>query len=85
MALNFFIADIGHILPHVISGAEVVAIVLSLPTTGPLLISRAAEPGHVPGRLVPDVARRVLTVIGMLISDSCSRCSIRASGWRGRR
>jgi len=38
MSLNFFIADIGGILPTVISGAEIVAIVLSLETTGPILI-----------------------------------------------
>ncbi len=34
MSLNFFISDIGSILPSVVSGAEIVAIVLSLPTTG---------------------------------------------------
>ncbi|MGO7288000.1 ABC transporter permease subunit, partial [Rhizobium ruizarguesonis] len=33
MALNFFVADIGSILPSIISGAEIVAIVLSLETT----------------------------------------------------
>ncbi|MGO7208431.1 ABC transporter permease subunit, partial [Rhizobium ruizarguesonis] len=38
MALNFFVADIGSILPSIISGAEIVAIVLSLETTGPMLI-----------------------------------------------
>ncbi|MDA8870991.1 ABC transporter permease, partial [Rhizobiaceae bacterium] len=39
MSLNFFVADIGSLLPAIISGAEIVAIVLSLPTTGPLLIA----------------------------------------------
>ncbi|TIO38345.1 MAG: ABC transporter permease subunit, partial [Mesorhizobium sp.] len=34
MALNFFISDIGSILPAIISGAEITAIVLSLETTG---------------------------------------------------
>ncbi|TIQ15966.1 MAG: ABC transporter permease subunit, partial [Mesorhizobium sp.] len=38
MALNFFISDIGSILPAIISGAEITAIVLSLETTGPMLI-----------------------------------------------
>lgn len=38
MALNFFVADIGSILPAIISGAEITAIVLSLETTGPMLI-----------------------------------------------
>ena len=57
MALNFFISDIGSLLPHIISGAEITAVVLSLPTTGPDAPRRAQEPGHVPRRLVPDVPR----------------------------
>jgi peptide/nickel transport system permease protein len=39
MALNPFIADIGNMLPQVVSGSAVVAMVLSLPTTGPMLIT----------------------------------------------
>ena len=38
MALNPFIADIGRLLPRVISGSAVVSVVLSLPTTGPMLL-----------------------------------------------
>src|SRR5436190_18993670 len=38
MALNPFVSDIGSLLPHVISGAAVVSIVMSLPTTGPMLL-----------------------------------------------
>jgi peptide/nickel transport system permease protein len=38
LSLNPFIADIGSLLPHVISGAAVVSIVMSLPTTGPMLL-----------------------------------------------
>ncbi|HTQ34965.1 MAG TPA: ABC transporter permease, partial [Stellaceae bacterium] len=38
MALNPFISDIGSLLPHIISGAAVVSVVLSLPTTGPMLL-----------------------------------------------
>ena len=38
MALNPFISDIGSLLPHVISGAAIVSVVLSLPTTGPMLL-----------------------------------------------
>ncbi|MBT8436591.1 MAG: ABC transporter permease, partial [Gammaproteobacteria bacterium] len=34
VALNFFVADVGNLLPTVISGAEIVAVVMSLPTTG---------------------------------------------------
>ena len=46
MSLNFFIADIGSILPAIISGAEITAIVLSLETTGPMLIK--ALQSHAP-------------------------------------
>ena len=38
IALNPFIGDIGNLLPQVISGAIIVSIVLSLPTTGPILL-----------------------------------------------
>src|SRR5208282_3080148 len=37
MALNPFVSDIGNLLPHVVSGATITSIVLSLPTTGPML------------------------------------------------
>lgn len=68
MSLNFFIADIGNILPAVVSGAEVVAIVLSLETTGPLLISALqSQDMYLAGSFLMFLA--VLTVIGVLISD----------------
>lgn len=68
MSLNFFISDIGSILPSVISGAEVVAIVLSLETTGPLLISALkSQDMYLAGSFLMMLA--VLTVIGVLISD----------------
>ncbi len=35
MSLNFFISDIGSILPAVISGAEITAVVLSLRRPAP--------------------------------------------------
>ena len=38
MALNPFIADIGNLLPQVVSGSVIVAVILDLPTTGPLLL-----------------------------------------------
>lgn len=68
MALNFFIADIGGILPSVISGAEVVAIVLSLETTGPLLIrALQSQDMYLAGSFLMFLA--TLTIIGVLISD----------------
>jgi peptide/nickel transport system permease protein len=68
MALNFFIADIGSILPAIISGAEVTAIVLSLETTGPMLIKALqSQDMYLAGSFLMFLA--FLTVIGVLISD----------------
>jgi peptide/nickel transport system permease protein len=68
MALNFFIADIGSILPAIISGAEITAIVLSLETTGPLLIrALKSQDMYLAGSFLMFLA--FLTVIGVLISD----------------
>ncbi|MFT5508519.1 MAG: peptide/nickel transport system permease protein [Hyphomicrobiaceae bacterium] len=68
MALNFFVADIGGILPQIISGAEIVAVVLSLETTGPLLISALqSQDMYLAGSFLMFLA--LLTVIGVLISD----------------
>ena len=68
MSLNFFIADIGGILPQVISGAEVVAIVLSLETTGPLLIEALqSQDMYLAGSFL--MLLGFLTVIGVLLSD----------------
>ena len=47
MSLNFFVSDIGSVLPAIISGAEITAIVLSLPTTGPLLVAALQSQGYV--------------------------------------
>ena len=68
MALNFFISDIGGILPAIISGAEVTAIVMSLETTGPLLINALqSQDMYLAGSFLMFLA--TLTVIGVLVSD----------------
>lgn len=68
MALNFFMSDIGTVLPNVISGAEIVAVVLSLPTTGPLMLSALqSQDMYLAGSFLMFLA--LLTVIGVLISD----------------
>ena len=68
MALNFFISDIGSILPAIISGAEITAIVLSLETTGPMLIKALqSQDMYLAGSFLMFLA--LLTVIGVLISD----------------
>lgn len=68
MALNPFIADIGNLLPEIISGSAIVAIVLSLETTGPMLL-RALETQdmYLAGSFLMVLA--LLTVLGNLVSD----------------
>jgi peptide/nickel transport system permease protein len=68
MALNPFIADIGNMLPQVVSGSAVVAMVLSLPTTGPMLITALqSQDMYLAGSFLMFLA--ALNVVGMLISD----------------
>ena len=68
MALNPFISDIGNLLPQIISGATIVAVVLSLPTTGPLLLrALQSQDMYLAGFLLMCLA--ALTVIGVFISD----------------
>ncbi|MCJ8338301.1 MAG: ABC transporter permease [Pseudomonadales bacterium] len=68
LSLNFFIADIGSLLPSVISGAEVVAVVLSLPTTGPILLAALqSQDMYLAGSFLMFLA--ILTVVGVLVSD----------------
>jgi peptide/nickel transport system permease protein len=68
MALNPFIADIGNLLPEVISGAAIVSIVLSLPTTGPMLLNALqSQDMYLAGSFLMFLA--TLTVVGTLISD----------------
>ena len=68
MALNPFISDIGSILPHVISGAAITSIVLSLPTTGPMLLQALrSQDMFLAGSFLMFLA--ALTVVGVLVSD----------------
>jgi len=67
-ALNPFVADIGHLLPEVISGSVIVSVVLSLPTTGPMLLGALkTQDVNLAATFLLFVA--VLTVVGMLVSD----------------
>lgn len=68
MSLNPFIADIGNLLPHLVSGSVLVSLVLSLPTVGPILLSALKNQDQfLAGFILMFVA--MLTVVGMLISD----------------
>jgi peptide/nickel transport system permease protein len=68
MALNFFFADIGALLPAIVSGEAVVAVVLSLPTTGPMMLdSLRSQDMYLAGSFLMFLA--TLTVVGVLLSD----------------
>ncbi len=67
-AINPFVADIGGLLPDVISGSVIVSVVLSLPTTGPMLLGALkTQDVNLAATFLMFVA--ALTVVGMLISD----------------
>ncbi len=68
MALNPFIADIGSMLPQVVSGSVIVSAVMSLPTTGPMLLSALqSQDMYLAGSFLMFLA--MLTVVGMFLSD----------------
>ena len=68
MAINPFISDIGNLLPQIVSGAAVVYIVLSLPTTGPMLLDALrSQDMYLAGSFLMFLA--LLTVVGVFLSD----------------
>ena len=68
IAINPIVSTIGWTLPRIISGETIVAIVLSLPTTGPLLFrALLSQDMYLAGSTIMFLT--FLTVIGTLISD----------------
>ena len=68
MALNPFIADIGSLLPQVVSSAAIVSIVMNLPTTGPMLVDALrSQDMYLAGSFLMFLA--LLTVVGVFLSD----------------
>ncbi len=68
MALNPFVADIGNLLPNVVSGSVIVSAVMSLQTTGPMLLrALQSQDMYLAGSFLMFLA--VLTVLGMFLSD----------------
>lgn len=68
VALNPFISTIGWILPTLVSGEIIVAVVMNLPTTGPMLLrALLVQDMYLAGSLILIVS--MLTVVGTLISD----------------
>lgn len=68
VALNPFVSTVGWTLPVLVSGAAIVSIVLSLPTTGPLLLrALLSQDMYLAGSFI--MLLSTLTIIGTLISD----------------
>jgi len=68
IALNPFVSSVGYVLPGLISGATIISVVLSLPTTGPLLLSALlSQDMYLAGSFLMMLS--FLTVLGTLISD----------------
>ncbi|MCR8827771.1 ABC transporter permease [Pseudosulfitobacter koreensis] len=68
MAFNPFVADIGNLLPAMVSGSVLVSVVLGLQTIGPaLLAALKSQDQFLAGFVLMFVA--LLTLIGTMISD----------------
>lgn len=68
LALNPFISTVGWTLPALVSGEAIVAVVLSLPTTGPLFLrALQSQDMYLAGSFI--FLLSTLTVIGTLLSD----------------
>ena len=68
IAINPLVSTVGWLLPEIISGETVTAVVLSLPTVGPLLLTALLQQDmYLAGSII--VVLSLLTVIGTLISD----------------
>ena len=68
MAMNPLISTIGYVLPALVGGEVLVSIVLSLQTTGPVLLRAVlAQDMYLAGGIV--LILSVLTVIGTTLSD----------------
>lgn len=68
VALNPLISTLGWILPALVSGEIIVSVVLSLPTSGPMLLrSLTSQDMYLAGSLILMVS--ALTMVGTLLSD----------------
>jgi peptide/nickel transport system permease protein len=68
VALNPLVSTVGWMLPTLVSGATITAVVLNLPMTGPLLLnSLLNQDMYLAGSFI--MMMSALTVIGTLLSD----------------
>lgn len=68
LALNPFISGIGGIFPQIVSGGAIVAIVLSLPMVGPLMLTAMmSQDTYLAGSML--MVLSLLGIMGTLVSD----------------
>ena len=68
VALNPFVSTMGWALPQLVSGSIIVSVVLSLPTTGPLLLrSLLTQDMYLASSFL--LMLSTLTIVGTLVSD----------------
>lgn len=68
LALNPFVSTLGWLLPGLVSGSVIISVVMSLPTTGPLLLSALmSQDMYLAGTII--LLLSVLTIVGTLVSD----------------
>jgi peptide/nickel transport system permease protein len=68
IALNPFVSAIGWVLPELVSGVTITAIVLNLPLVGPLLLrALTVQDMYLAGSII--LLLGILTLVGMLLSD----------------
>jgi peptide/nickel transport system permease protein len=68
VALNPFLSTVGWMLPTLVSGEIVVSVVLSLPTTGPMLLrALLSQDMYLAGSII--LVASMMTVLGTLVSD----------------
>jgi len=68
VALNPFVSTVGWVLPRLVSGSVVTAVVLNLPISGPLMLrALKAQDMYLAGSFI--LLLSTLTIIGTLLSD----------------
>ena len=68
VSLNPFVADIGSLLPQIISGSALVGVVMSLPIMGPILVrALQSQDMYLAGSIL--LLESILVVVGLLVSD----------------
>ncbi len=68
IALNPFVSSIGSLFPQLVSGGAIVALILSLPTIGPLLLDALqTEDMYLAGSML--MLLSLLGILGTLVSD----------------